>query len=229
MKKSLILYLLVFVSTANATSINIVPSSSITGGVVTDPGFSSPQGDYATFTNTQNIALGHTAIVSGTIPGFSSIHNSLYLTDGNYGNGRSWIDTGASPFLTIDLASSQDFNTILFGRDRLGAFSDRNPGQFIISISDDNSLFTQVIDSTVLGFSGIIGLGETVEVQFNDVTAQYVRLAFANSGTAIDEIEIINNSVSTVPAPAAVWLLGSGLIGLVGARKKSAKLSGNYA
>ena len=33
------------------------------------------------------------------------------------------------------------------------------------------------------------------------------------------------NSLSPVPAPAAIWLFGSGLIGLIGMRKKSTKLS----
>ena len=32
-------------------------------------------------------------------------------------------------------------------------------------------------------------------------------------------------NVSTVPVPAAIWLFGSGLIGLVGMRKKSSKVS----
>jgi len=39
----------------------------------------------------------------------------------------------------------------------------------------------------------------------------------------------ITTSSSTVPAPAAILLIGSGLIGLVGRRKKSVKLSGNHA
>jgi hypothetical protein len=38
-----------------------------------------------------------------------------------------------------------------------------------------------------------------------------------------------NWTLTTVPTPAAIWLLGSGLIGLIGMRKKSAKLSGKYA
>ncbi len=37
-----------------------------------------------------------------------------------------------------------------------------------------------------------------------------------------DNIQI---DVATVPAPAAVWLLGSGLLGLIGMRRKPSKLS----
>ncbi len=36
------------------------------------------------------------------------------------------------------------------------------------------------------------------------------------------------SSVSEVPIPAGVWLLGSGLIGLVGMRKKSTNISGKF-
>jgi len=35
---------------------------------------------------------------------------------------------------------------------------------------------------------------------------------------------VINGNISAVPVPAAVWLLGSGLIGLIGMRKKTSKL-----
>ncbi len=49
-----------------------------------------------------------------------------------------------------------------------------------------------------------------------------------HSGTTFDNWAIdnvsINNNISSVPVPAAVWLFGSGLMGLIGVRKKS-KLS----
>jgi len=39
----------------------------------------------------------------------------------------------------------------------------------------------------------------------------------------------IGSDTAIVPVPAAIWLFCSGLIGLLGVRKKSTKLSGNYA
>ncbi len=49
--------------------------------------------------------------------------------------------------------------------------------------------------------------------------------SFDNTGSITVSIE---NGVSAVPAPSIVWLLGSGLIGLIGMRMKAAKLSENH-
>ena len=57
---------------------------------------------------------------------------------------------------------------------------------------------------------------------------------FQGAGLSFDSISVTNkaqfeftlaNSPSPVPAPAAVWLFGSGLIGLIGIRRKSSKSS----
>lgn len=200
-----------------ASSISFVSSSPITGSIHTEPGYIPQQGDYAAFINSQNIALGHAVSVSGSISGYPIIHNASNVTDGNYGNGRSWIDSGSNPWVTIDFGNIQSFDTLSFGRDRLGSFQDRNPGQFTISVSNDNSLFTQIFDSSLFGFSGTLSGGQTVQANFSVVSAQYVKLQLANSGAAIDEVEVYS---SPVPVPAAVWLFGSGLIGLLGIRTK---------
>jgi len=121
--------------------------------------------------------------------------------------------------MTINFGNIQTFDTLSFGRDRLGGFTDRNPGQFTISISNDNSLFAQIFDSALFGFSGTLGGGQTVQVEFSAVSAQYVKLQLSNSGAAIDEVEI-KHSIAAVPAPAAIWLFGSGLLGFWGMRKK---------
>ena len=52
-------------------------------------------------------------------------------------------------------------------------------------------------------------------------TVESIRLeGFSNDGYA-DNLNFSLNPVTTVPVPATVWLLGSGLIGLIGMRKKS--------
>jgi len=50
-----------------------------------------------------------------------------------------------------------------------------------------------------------------------------------NSGfvSQIDNLRF--EEVASVPTPAAVWLFGFGLVGLIGMRRKSSKLSGKYA
>jgi F5/8 type C domain len=207
---------------APVQSICFVSSSPITGSTNGQVGYSYYQGTYAAFTNPQNIALGATVMVSETIPGFPTIHNATFLTDGNYGNGRSWIGDGSNSWLTINLGSIQSFDTLSFGRDRRSYYDDRDPGQFTISISDDNSLFTQIFDSKTFNFSGFLGAGQTVQANLSKVRAQYVRLQLADVGAAVDEVEI-QNSISSVPLPTALWLFGSGLVGLFGTRIKRKK------
>ncbi len=51
---------------------------------------------------------------------------------------------------------------------------------------------------------------------FDDLTSFYA-LDINNVSSA----SILNNNVSSVPVPAAVWLFGSALMGLLGMRKKS--------
>ncbi|MEI7870167.1 MAG: PEP-CTERM sorting domain-containing protein [Candidatus Methylumidiphilus sp.] len=195
---------------AAASSISFVSSSPITGSINTEPGYIPFQGDYAAFTNSQNIALGHAVTASGTISGFPIIHNVINITDGNYGNGRSWIADGENPALVINLGSIQAFDTLPFGRDRLGGFADRNPGQFTISISNDNGLFTQIFSSALFGFTGSLSAGETVQADFSAVSAEYVKLELENPGTAIDEVEIKLSGLP-VPEPTTLALMALGL------------------
>ena len=51
---------------------------------------------------------------------------------------------------------------------------------------------------------------------------EYVGNPWASGGTVITPLNFVNGNVSVVPVPAAVWLFGSGLLGLIGvARKKT--------
>ena len=47
----------------------------------------------------------------------------------------------------------------------------------------------------------------------------------ADDNAGLVTVSIDNNAVSNVPVPAAVWLFGSGLVGLIGVNRKKAKLS----
>jgi len=101
-----------------------------------------------------------------------------------------------------------------------------------------STAFSGQADALSIGHGSPFGtvFNNWTSIDFNTVPANQLEVNIAHSNLssapvwlAIDslEVELIQSSTS-VPAPAAIWLLGSGFIGLVGMRKRSAKLSGKY-
>jgi len=141
------------------------------------------------------------AVAKDTLPGYSGVHEAAYLNDGLYGPGSSWVRNSAYSYIKKDLGKETTINTVTFGRDRLGNFNDRSPGQFIIAValsdnayvdgnsSNDYIEYTEVYDSGETGFNGVVSGSETIRAQFNPVPARFIKITFANSGTAIDEVE----------------------------------------
>jgi len=84
-----------------------------------------------------------------------------------------------------------------------------------VSVSTDNNTWTSLgtlsraTPGTVISWEFDFG-------DFSVVSANYVKLT-SGQGKFIDAVEGVN----PVPVPAAVWLLGSGLISLVGIRRRS--------
>jgi hypothetical protein len=141
------------------------------------------------------------AVAKDTIPGYNQIHKASYANDGLYGAGASWISNSAYSWIKIDLGKTTTINTITFGRDRLGNFNDRDPGQFVIAVAisdkvyaDGNSTndlfeYKPVYESSKAGYDGLVSGSETIEANFVPVEARYVKITFQNPGTAIDEVE----------------------------------------
>jgi hypothetical protein len=141
-------------------------------------------------------------VAKDTLPGHSGIHQAAYLNDGHYGNGASWISNSAYSWIKIDLGQVKSINTVEFGRDRLGNFNDRDPGQFTIAValsdnvysdgnsSNDSIEYALIYDSERSGFTGTVSGSETVTAYFGSVAARFVKITFANPGTAIDEVEV---------------------------------------
>ena len=141
------------------------------------------------------------AVAKDTIPGYSDIHRPAYVNDGLYGAGASWISNSPYSWIKIDLGKPTIINTITFGRDRLGNYNDRDPGQFVIAVAlhddvyaDGNSSndffeYTKVYDSKEAGFDGIVSGSETIQASFAPVEARFVKITFENAGTAVDEVE----------------------------------------
>lgn len=142
------------------------------------------------------------AVAKDTLPGFGGVHKPAYLNDGLYGPGASWVSNSAYSWIKIDLGRPTTINTVTFGRDRLGRFNDRDPGQFVVAVAlsdnvyaDGNSSkdymeYTQVYHSELEGFSGLVAGPETVQVDFEPVTARFIKIIFTNEGTAVDEVEV---------------------------------------
>lgn len=190
-----------FTVDAGPVSVKFAPASPLKIETFqTKDGWSSPQGNCCEFVNTynvntnNNIAYKKTVTVSSTISGYDTIHKAEYLTDGKYGNGSSWIGAvgqGAST-ATIDLGSVQTFRAISFGRDRLGGFSERNPGVFSVEAWNEGDIIhRKIVDSAKL----YLPQAATVLVAVNGnegIQYRYVKFSF-NEEAAIDEIEIFTN------------------------------------
>lgn len=215
---------------AGAQSLAVVPASTITGPAICKPGFGPPQCSAAPFDPTSDLAyqgngFALPSVAKDNIPGFVSIHQPHFANDGFYGNGASWISDSTNSWIKIDLGRTVLLDRLTLGRDRLGGFDDRDPGQFTISIatsdnvyangddSNDGTEYTVVLDSAALGFSGIISGPQTIQASFPAVPARYIKVTVANFGTAIDELEAFGSADETCvepPSGLVTWWPGNG-------------------
>lgn len=197
---------------ANANEqLNIVPATHFIARTIIRPGSpcTAVQCAFRPFNTIRDLAFGsftvaaQPAVAKDTIPIYNFIHQARFANDGNYGNGSSWISNSPNSWLKIDLGSVQSFNKIRIGRDRLGSFDDRDPGQFIVEVADEDNRYAngddtddeleyrQVFDSAAVGFSGQINGSDTLSIIIPTQSARFVKLTFANAGTAIDEVEVL--------------------------------------
>lgn len=206
--------------TINITGTNDAPVAvadvnSGQGPAVTYP---VPQGSESgqpiqTFVDPGNLASlvsgAQAAVVSSVLAGYENFHEAAGINDSTYGNPSSWIPNGGGGgWLKIDLGSERMIDMVTFGRDRMGAFNDREPGQYTISVgtseniyasgdnSNDAAEYVQVYNSASVGFSGIINGTETITSSFALTTARYLKIEFTGSGLAIDEVQVYRAGVS---------------------------------
>jgi hypothetical protein len=189
-----------------------------TADVICKPGYLPPLCLAKEFDKTQDLTFqgngsARPAVAKDTIPGYSNIHRASYANDGLYGAGSSWVSNSAYSWIKIDLGKPTTINTITFGRDRLGNFIDRSPGQFVIAVAlsdnvyaDGNSNndfleYTKVYDSQKAGFDGVVAGSETIQANFVPIEARFVKITFEKEGTAIDEVEAF-----MVQPPSSVYI-----------------------
>lgn len=205
-------------SKARAASMSVVPASPFNGATICKPYASPIACEARPFKNPKNLASvrsanARPAVTFDVIPGYETIHQPQFVNDGYYGNGASWIGNSYYSWLKIDLGKNYPINRVTFGRDRLGNFDDRDPGEFMIEVaisdnryangddSKDSTEYTRIVDSTTLGFNGRINGAATLQVDFAPVIARYVKITFQNPGAAIDEVEVFSiDEVAVFPS-----------------------------
>ncbi len=96
----------------------------------------------------KNAALGAKATSAGDYSGSPALHRLDYLTDGKYGNGRSWISNRVGRGrVTVELPDAVSIDRIVWSRDRDGKYLDRMPTRYRIDVSTDGESWQVVASS----------------------------------------------------------------------------------
>lgn len=227
MKKLLILCLLSAVGTAHA---------GLFQGTSTGT-FENPTGPGVPLNVT---GVGTNAFTWGDGTGFNSPPSSLGYTGTNFDNDENEAFTfGTLDYFngtiadgteadTVDLSVSLSFTAptgfvenFLFNLDLINTTNTSDPNASADIVNFDNTVpsnfFTlDGIDYTLefLGFGALTGDGFTVEDSFR---------VLEGSSASVDLLGRITSTPGVVPVPAAVWLFGTALIGLVGFGKRKSK------
>ena len=191
-------------------SAQMVPVSATTTGeapsIICKPGYEPPLCLAEEFDQSQDLTyqgngVARPAVAKDTLPANEGIHDPANVNDGLYGPGSSWVSESPYSWIKIDLGKPTTINLVAFGRDRLGHLQNANPGQFVIAValsdnvyadgnsSNDYMEYTQIYHSQRDGFEGVVRGAETIHANFVPVKARYIKIIFANPGTAVDEVE----------------------------------------
>ncbi len=161
---------------------------------------------------------------------FIPTHDIPNLNDGNYGNANSWIGETAGTFCGINLgATPVTIASIAFGRDNLGALTDRTLGLYTLEytqVANPDETTTATGDPAT-GWAEIgtldygVGVGGTNystpparhRYNFDPVDATGVRILVPGGGigggTCIDEIELYATPGTIMEPPPVVEIVAS--------------------
>lgn len=205
MKKILFTFLLLSTITVNAATISTLFATN-----------NSHTGNMFDLTNISASAVELTGIFSGNFQAGTAGNVQMWYRNGTYigneANASSWSLLGTSSFTSagLNIATSFDVGNSLVvnSGEVIGLYMLSDVYNSVLYTNGSNTFSDSIIQLDLGGGTDDIAFSGNV---FSPRTW---------NGT-ID----YNTNASAVPAPAVIWLLGSGLIGLVGMRKKSAKLS----
>ena len=119
--------------------------------------------------------------------------------------------------LSVDFTSMlADFELVSGGRGRRGG----GTGSFTVSLWDSTTI---VATNTYDGVDNAFMLGWTTDVNVPDAVGRLRMCAggrMGQGGAACDTTTVLEGTASVVPVPAAIWLFGSGMLGLAGIARR---------
>jgi hypothetical protein len=187
---------------ANGTPSSTLPTATVTDGV----------NYYASATSEQTSTLSlNSTSAAGPKASYLPSASSTYIIEGTY------VYTGSGT--TIDGFTVAATQALILKTDPGMTKADGNSLATFSLLSDNNDIALSFTDHigpryNANGSASINGLKTTNHPYLDGYT-------FANGDTGYLYIEASTwTKTSAVPIPAALWLLGSGLIGLVGIRRK---------
>ncbi len=199
-------------------------SQSVSANLITNGSFES--GGYVPSSNdTMTLFVGSTAMdgwtVNNDLIAWIGPANPWFLTanEGDFFLDLTDFSTG-SPFggvsqgITTDVGQSYELSFDLGSSNRWG-----RPSAIEASAAGSTNIFT----SSLVGGLSDWERFSMVFTADTEITTIFLTGIIGSQYIGLDNISV--RSVSVIPEPVALWLFGSGLIGLIGMKRKSSKAS----
>lgn len=171
-------------------------------------------------------ALAAAALALSAVPASAALFQGALSFSGDIGltSGDTLASIDALSFINDDFdvdGAEGDFAAAGIGQGDLGAITDFD---FALSTVDGTTLSINDIDFTLTSvevlfqstaFLLIQGTGFITATGFDQTAADFVLTANTNG-----QLEVMSGSISAVPVPGALWLMGSALVALGARRRK---------